>query len=82
MEVLSLARKAELPVDTFALAALILRPLGARFYVEWHNCISCLGINEKRTKEVVIVAALVCPALLLANSRLSLKNSCTMRFIT
>jgi hypothetical protein len=58
----SLVRHASLPVDTFILAALILRHLKPEFYDEWYELMSgfqCLSYDKERTREVVIVAAIV-----------------------
>jgi hypothetical protein len=59
----SLVRRASLPVDTFILAALILRRLTPEFYDEWCETMSPYNrfptYNGEQTKEVVIVAAIV-----------------------
>jgi hypothetical protein len=59
----SLVKRASLPVDTFILAALILRHLKPEFYDEWYELMSdfqCLtSYDEERTREVVIVSAIV-----------------------
>lgn len=59
----SLLKRASLPVDTFILAALILRRLTPEFYDEWYGitsrCQPFPAYNDEQTKEVVIVAAIV-----------------------
>ena len=59
-------KRASLPVDTFALAVLILRQLKPRFYREWSIEIDVLHAHGRpertqvdRPKELVIVAAIV-----------------------
>ena len=59
----SLVKRAALPVDTFILAALILRHLKPSFYDEWCELMSAFqpvtSYDDERTREVVIVAAIV-----------------------
>lgn len=56
-----LVKKAELPVDTFVLATLILRRLNSDFYDEWFETLPMYPqhCGEEQTKEIVIVAAIV-----------------------
>jgi len=68
MAVHALLKHASLPIDTFMLAALILARLQSKFYDEWcelmlphiSNSQPLLRQDDERTKEVVIIAAIVC----------------------
>lgn len=59
----SLVKQASLPVDTFILAALILRHLKPEFYDEWCELMSqfqpVTSYDDERTREVVILSAIV-----------------------
>lgn len=59
----ALVKRASLPVDTFILAALILRRLKPEFYDEWCELMSnfqpVTSYDDERTREVVILAAIV-----------------------
>lgn len=62
MEVHALVKRASLPVDTFVLAALILRSLKPEFYDNWYETLEFLSpqfYDHEATKEVVIIAAIV-----------------------
>jgi hypothetical protein len=52
-------KRAALPVDTFVLAALILKRLDERFYHEWSLQMNVLCRGPDRTRELVIVPACV-----------------------
>jgi len=57
-----LLKRASLPIDTFILAVLMLRRLTPEFYDEWYHLLTdyqSLYYNEPRSKEIVIVAAIV-----------------------
>ena len=54
--------KASIPLDTFVLAALILQRLKPKFFDEWCDVMTkCQRsvYEEERTKEVIVVAAVV-----------------------
>jgi len=59
----AIAKRAALPVDTFILAALILRQLNSEFYDDWCELMAdyqpVASYDDERTREVVIVAAVV-----------------------
>jgi len=67
MAVHALLTRASLPADTFILAALILQHLEPAFYDEWCELMldliserqPRLSGDDERTKEVVIIAAIV-----------------------
>jgi len=81
----SLLREANLPADTFILAALILSELPMQFYKDWCELLTIYQsfIYKETTKELVIVAAIV-PfsfASVADIHRSSPKSSCMMLFI-
>jgi hypothetical protein len=57
----SLVKRASLPIDTFILAALIIRRLKPGFYEEWYDLVSAYQprYEEDRSREIVVVAAVV-----------------------
>jgi hypothetical protein len=60
--ILSLVKRASLPLETFLLAALIIQRLKPEFYDEWYHLLNAYQpmYEEERTREIVVVAAIVC----------------------
>ena len=79
----SLVKRASLPVDTFILAALILRHLKPEFYDEWCELMSdfqpVTSYDDERTREVVIVAAIVRNYFLFSNNYLDYRSKILTR---
>jgi hypothetical protein len=59
--ILSLVKRASLPLETFLLAALIVQRLKPEFYDEWHHLLTAYQpmYEEERTREIVVVAAII-----------------------
>ena len=84
MGIHQIARRASLPLDTFILAALILKQLESvsqKFYKEWLYELRKPGLKGCRCKEVVVLSAivllpLICDQLI---GRLLLKSFFTMQ---
>jgi hypothetical protein len=64
-----LVKKAILPIDTYILAALIIKNLGETFYDGWSKAVYEESFNEDCSKEVIIVAAMVSLSALQADLR-------------
>lgn len=68
--VYQLLKRASLPIDTFILAALILRRLTPEFYDEWYHLLTDyqpLYHKRPRSKEIIIMAAIVSISIICPN---------------